>query len=158
MTLVSYNYKHNEANGENNEDGSCYNYSWNCGVEGPSRKQWHYVRCGSARCGRPLPCCCFPRGLPCFTAATKSAIPRMGNNNAYCQDNPIGWIDWRGLRKNASMLGLCEKRQWLFEKPIRFSILEREHERGRLSGQRASQTCPSTVSGHGSAIWKTPAA
>ena len=106
--LVSYNYKHNEANGEGNNDGCSYNYSWNCGIEGPSRKQWiRQMRERQMRAAFAM--LLFSQGVPMIYGGDEIGNSQEGNNNAYCQDNPIGWIDWRGLRKNASMLAFVKK-------------------------------------------------
>ena len=106
--LVSYNYKHNEANGEGNNDGCSYNYSWNCGIEGPSRKQWiRQMRERQMRAAFAM--LLFSQGVPMIYGGDEICNSQEGNNNAYCQDNPIGWIDWRGLRRNASMLAFVKK-------------------------------------------------
>ena len=91
--LVSYNHKHNEANGEDNRDGSDNNNSWNCGVEGPSDDP--AVRALRARQQRNLiATALLSQGLPMLLAGDERGNSQDGNNNAYCQDNPIGWIDW----------------------------------------------------------------
>ena len=106
--LVSYNYKHNEANGEGNNDGCSYNYSWNCGIEGPSRKQWiRQMRERQMRAAFAM--LLFSQGVPMIYGGDEIGNSQEGNNNAYCQDNSIGWIDWRGLRRNASMLAFVKK-------------------------------------------------
>ena len=106
--LVSYNYKHNEANGEGNNDGCSYNYSWNCGIEGPSRKQWiRQMRERQMRAAFAM--LLFSQGVPMIYGGDEIGNSQGGNNNAYCQDNSIGWIDWRGLRRNASMLAFVKK-------------------------------------------------
>lgn len=101
--LVSYNYKHNEANGENNQDGSGYNYSWNCGVEGPSRKlSIRQLREKQMRNAFLL--MLLSQGVPMIYGGDEFGNSQDGNNNAYCQDNSVGWIDWKGLKKNNSLL------------------------------------------------------
>lgn len=106
--LVSYNYKHNEENGENNSDGSNYNYSWNCGVEGPSRKA--AVRQLRERQMRnAFAMMLFSQGVPMIYGGDEIGNSQNGNNNAYCQDNPIGWIDWKGLKKNGKLLSFVKK-------------------------------------------------
>ncbi len=100
---VSYNYKHNEDNGENNQDGSSYNYSWNCGVEGPTRR--NAVRQSRERQMRnAFLMLLLSQGVPMIYGGDEIANSQGGNNNAYCQDNPIGWIDWKGLRKQEKLL------------------------------------------------------
>jgi isoamylase len=91
--LVSYNDKHNEANGEENRDGSDDNVSWNCGVEGPSEDP--EIRALRARQKRNfLATLLFSQGVPMLTAGDEMGRTQQGNNNAYCQDNEISWIDW----------------------------------------------------------------
>ena len=106
--LVSYNYKHNEANGENNEDGSCYNYSWNCGVEGPSRKlALRQMRERQMRAAFAM--MLLSQGTPMLYGGDEIGNSQDGNNNAYCQDNPTGWINWKEMKRNASLLAFVKK-------------------------------------------------
>jgi glycogen operon protein len=91
--VVSYNGKHNEANGEDNRDGHNHNLSWNCGVEGPTsdpevrslrlRQQFNFI-------GTLL----LSQGVPMLLAGDELGRTQQGNNNAYCQDNEISWVDW----------------------------------------------------------------
>lgn len=91
--LVSYSQKHNEANGENNRDGSNANYSVNCGVEGPSDDP--HVQAMRQRLKRALlATCVLSLGTPMLLAGDELGRTQRGNNNAYCQDNDISWIDW----------------------------------------------------------------
>jgi len=92
--LVSYNEKHNEANGENNQDGDNNNQSWNCGAEGPTedpkinalrRKQRRNV----------LTTLFLSQGVPMLLGGDESGRTQKGNNNAYCQDNEISWFNWQ---------------------------------------------------------------
>uniref|UniRef100_UPI000D34D58A glycogen debranching protein GlgX n=1 Tax=unclassified Variovorax TaxID=663243 RepID=UPI000D34D58A len=90
---VSYNDKHNEANGEDNRDGHSDNRSWNCGVEGPSDDQ--EIRALRARQQRnQLATLLLSQGTPMLLAGDEFGRTQQGNNNAYCQDNEISWIDW----------------------------------------------------------------
>src|SRR5690606_21695206 len=91
--LVSYNDKHNEANDENNQDGSNNNLSWNHGVEGPTDDpEIRSLRLRQMRnfMGTLL----FSQGTPMIVAGDEFARTQQGNNNAYCQDSEIGWVDW----------------------------------------------------------------
>jgi glycogen operon protein len=94
--LVSYAHKHNEANGEDNKDGSDQSDSANFGVEGPTddlkinRKRMKLRRCMIASL-------MLAQGVPLILAGDEVANSQGGNNNAYCQDGPIGWVDWSGL-------------------------------------------------------------
>jgi glycogen operon protein len=91
--LVSYNYKHNEANGENNQDGSNNNQSWNCGVEGPTNNaDINALRAKQKR--NMLATLLLSQGIPMIYAGDPIGQTQNGNNNAYCQDNPTTWINW----------------------------------------------------------------
>jgi glycogen operon protein len=91
--LVSYNDKHNEANGENNRDGSADNRSWNCGTEGPTTDP--DVLALRARQSRALlTTLLLSAGVPMLLGGDELGRTQQGNNNAYCQDNEISWFDW----------------------------------------------------------------
>lgn len=100
--LYSYNQKHNEANGWGNTDGADDNNSWNCGVEGETddpailalRKRLMKNACAILLCSR---------GTPMFLSGDEFADTRYGNNNPYCQDNLISWLDWSLLKKNKDL-------------------------------------------------------
>ena len=100
--LYSYNQKHNEANGWGNTDGADDNNSWNCGVEGETddpailalRKRLMKNACTVLLCSR---------GTPMFLSGDEFADTRYGNNNPYCQDNLISWLDWSLLKKNKDL-------------------------------------------------------
>ena len=93
MDMVSYDQKHNEANGENNRDGSDYNYSWNCGAEGPVRKK--KIQELRARQLRNAMLMLFlSQGTPVLLAGDEFGNSQNGNNNAYCQDNETSWLNW----------------------------------------------------------------
>jgi len=92
--LVTYSHKHNEANGEDNRDGDDHNYSWNGGVEGPSGDP--HIRMLRARQMRNLlTSLLVSQGVPMLAAGDELGRTQGGNNNAYCQDNPTSWIDWK---------------------------------------------------------------
>jgi isoamylase len=91
--LVTYNDKHNEANGEDNRDGTDDNRSWNCGVEGPTQDpNVHALRARQLR--NFLATLLLSIGTPMITAGDEFGRTQLGNNNAYCQDNEISWMDW----------------------------------------------------------------
>jgi glycogen operon protein len=91
--LVSYNQKHNEANGEDNRDGSNDNQSWNCGVEGPtSDPAINALRVRKQRSF--LATLLLSQGIPMILAGDEFGHTKQGNNNAYCQDNEISWLNW----------------------------------------------------------------
>jgi isoamylase len=92
--LVSYNERHNDANGENNQDGHGHNLSWNCGVEGPTDDP--EVRALRARQKRNLMATLLlSQGMPMLLMGDELSRTQRGNNNAYCQDNEISWLDWQ---------------------------------------------------------------
>lgn len=101
--LVSYNRKHNVANGEGNRDGADYNFSWNCGHEGPTEDP--VVRALRARQMRNFLALLFvARGTPMLLGGDEFGRTQQGNNNAYCQDNEISWYDWTMLEENSDLL------------------------------------------------------
>ncbi len=91
--LVSYNDKHNEANGEDNRDGHSHNYSWNCGVEGPTTSS-DITALRERQIRNILATLFLSQGTPMLTAGDEFGRTQHGNNNAYCQDNEISWMDW----------------------------------------------------------------
>ncbi len=94
MDMVSYEYKHNEANGENNRDGENYNYSWNCGFEGATtKKKVNTLRISQLRNAWML--LLLAQGTPMWFGGDEFLNSQNGNNNPYCQDNEIGWVNWR---------------------------------------------------------------
>jgi glycogen operon protein len=91
--LVSYNDKHNEANGEGNRDGANDNHSWNCGAEGPTDDpQIKALRAHQKR--NLIATLLFSQGVPMILAGDELSHTQKGNNNAYCQDNELTWLDW----------------------------------------------------------------
>ena len=91
--LVSYNEKHNEANGEDNRDGESNNRSWNCGVEGPTTiKDVNELRQQQMR--NMFATLLLSQGIPMICGGDEVARTQQGNNNAYCQDNAISWTNW----------------------------------------------------------------
>jgi glycogen operon protein len=101
--LVSYNHKHNEANGEGNRDGSDANWSWNCGVEGEmSDSAIETLRQRQVK--NLLAILMLSQGVPMILAGDEIRRTQQGNNNAYCQDNEISWFDWKMTEKNGELL------------------------------------------------------
>src|SRR5581483_4839444 len=100
--LVSYNDKHNEANGENNNDGESHNRSWNCGAEGPTDDP--EIRALRRRQQRNfLATVLLSQGVPMILGGDEMGRTQGGNNNAYCQDNELSWIDWSLKEDNADL-------------------------------------------------------
>ncbi len=101
--LVSYNQKHNLANGEDNRDGSDANYSWNCGIEGPTDDAAiNELRLRQRKNFAAI--LLLSHGVPMILAGDEFGRTQQGNNNAYCQDNEVSWLDWRMAETNAGML------------------------------------------------------
>ncbi|WP_394821671.1 glycogen debranching protein GlgX [Pendulispora albinea] len=114
--LVTYEVKHNEANGENNQDGSNNEHSWNCGVEGPTEDPG--INALRARQRRNLlATLLLSQGTPMLVAGDEFARTQHGNNNAYCQDNPTSWVDWNW----------SDEGRKLFEFVKRLLRIRREH-------------------------------
>jgi glycogen operon protein len=94
--LVSYNEKHNEANGENNQDGEDHNRSWNCGVEGPTDDP-DVLALRERQKRNYLATLFVSQGVPMLLSGDELGHTQSGNNNTYCQDNETTWIDWEGM-------------------------------------------------------------
>jgi glycogen operon protein len=94
--LVSYERKRNEANGEENRDGENHNRNWNCGVEGPTDDpEIQALRARQVR--NHLTTLLLSTGVPMLTAGDELGRTQLGNNNAYCQDNEVSWVDWKAV-------------------------------------------------------------
>lgn len=94
--LVSYNEKHNKANGENNRDGESHNRSWNCGIEGPTDDP-EVLELRNKQKRNFLTTLFLSQGVPMLLAGDELGRTQMGNNNAYCQDNEISWVNWEDI-------------------------------------------------------------
>jgi glycogen operon protein len=97
--LVSYNDKHNEANGESNRDGTGDNYSWNCGAEGPTTDP-EVLALRGRQSRAMLTTLLLSFGIPMLLGGDEMGRTQQGNNNAYCQDNEIAWFDWSAADKD----------------------------------------------------------
>ncbi len=131
--LVSYNEKHNERNGEDNRDGTDNNVSWNCGVEGPTDDP--AILTIRERQKRNLLATLFlSQGVPMLCGGDEIGRTQQGNNNAYCQDNEMSWLDWKQDRTRRSLLTftrsvialrrqhpVLRRRQFLYGRRIRGS-------------------------------------
>jgi len=124
--LVSYNGKHNDANGEENRDGCNDNCSWNCGVEGPSDDP-AIERLRTRQVKNFLTVTMMSLGVPMILMGDEVRHTQGGNNNAYCQDNEISWVDWSRLTKHADVLRFV---QLIL---ARRSLRNVEHEQNRVS-------------------------
>jgi isoamylase len=114
--LVSYNEKHNAANGEDNRDGESHNRSWNCGAEGPTENgEVNVLRERQKR--NFLATLLLSQGVPMIAHGDELGRTQRGNNNVYCQDNELSWIDWTAAREH----------EVLTEFTARLAALRREH-------------------------------
>jgi isoamylase len=132
--LISYNEKHNEANGENNNDGENHNLSWNCGAEGQTKDDTiNQLRKKQKR--NFLTTLFLSQGVPMLVAGDELGRTQQGNNNAYCQDNEISWIDWMKADKDLAEFtrklihfrkdhAMFRRRRWFQGVPIKGVGLE----------------------------------
>jgi isoamylase len=131
--LVSYNEKHNQANGEGNRDGESHNRSWNCGVEGPSDDP-EVIALRRRQQLNILATLFLSQGVPMLLYGDEMGRSQQGNNNAYCQDNELSWVDWSLREENNELLELTahlsqlrrdhpvlRRRRWFFGRRIRGS-------------------------------------
>ena len=142
--LFSYNQKHNEANGEDNRDGSNDNHSNNCGHEGPTDDPTILALRNRLRKNQ-LACLMLAQGVPLLLAGDEAGNSQNGNNNAYCQDNETGWVDWQGLGRAGD--DLVDFIGHLSELRRQFPQIRTHH---WLDGRR--------VDGTYGVLWLTPAA
>ncbi|MCF0055032.1 glycogen debranching protein GlgX [Dyadobacter sp. CY356] len=126
--LVSYDQKHNEDNGEDNKDGDNSNHSWNCGVEGETDDP-EIIALRDRQKRNLLTTMFLSQGVPMIVAGDEFGRTQHGNNNAYCQDNEISWLDWNNadyklLQFTKSLIHLCEdhptfrRRRWFQDLPV----------------------------------------
>ena len=108
MDMVSYNGKHNEANGENNNDGSNDNLSWNCGWEGDSTDP-NVNNLRRKQMKNAVAMLLVSQGTPMILSGDEFGNAQFGNNNAYCQDNEISWVDWKLLDSNKEVFEFFRK-------------------------------------------------
>ncbi len=144
--LVSYDVKHNEANGDNNADGTNDNRSWNCGAEGPTSDP--AIRELRARQVRNFLVTLFcSQGVPMLLAGDELGRTQRGNNNAYCQDNEISWVEWSGVGESGGLLELTRA----------LSALRRDHPVFRRRRFFSGQPAGPDGSALRDIIWLTPA-
>ncbi len=143
--LVSYNEKHNEANGEDNRDGESHNRSWNHGAEGPT-DDLDIVALREQQKRNFLTTLFLSQGVPMLVAGDEMGRTQGGNNNAYCQDNEISWLDWSDIRENS----------FLYHFTASLTKLRREHP--IFHRRRYFQGRPIAGSGGlDDIVWLTPA-
>jgi isoamylase len=106
--LVSYNHKHNQANGENNNDGVDNNRSWNCAVEGITDDPQINSLC-KRKIKNFTAILMLSKGVPMFVVGDEICRTQQGKNNAYCQNNELSWFNWQDINTNKSMLHLWQR-------------------------------------------------
>ncbi len=106
--LVSYHEKHNQANGEDNHDGESYNRSWNCGVEGPTDDP-DILALRARQMRNIVATLMLSQGTPMIAHGDEIGRTQQGNNNVYCQDSELSWMDWSLVDKNADLLSFTRK-------------------------------------------------
>jgi len=144
--LVSYNEKHNEANGEDNRDGESHNRSWNCGVEGPT-DDVTVLALREQQKRNFLATLFLSQGVPMLLHGDEMGRTQRGNNNAYCQDNEISYVDWKDAQE-----------QWaLLDFTARLSRLRREHPVFRRRRFFHGRPIRGTRDGLSDLVWFTPA-
>lgn len=108
MDLVSYDIKHNESNGENNNDGTEFNYSWNCGIEGKTRKRAVMRSRMNQICNAFTMLLCS-QGTPMLLAGDEFGNTQLGNNNAYCHDDNITWLNWKHTKSEQDIFEFVKR-------------------------------------------------
>ena len=146
--VVSYDGKHNEANGENNLDGPDYNYSWNCGAEGNSRKK-AVNELRKNQIFNAFFLLLFAQGMPCILSGDEFMNTQKGNNNAYCQDNLISWLDWNQLSRREELYTFVCRLIALRKACMKQTAKKSEDTMGRSGIPQ--------ISYHGEDAWQMPA-
>jgi isoamylase len=131
--LFSYNQKHNEANGEDNRDGCSNNLSYNCGIEGNTTDE-RILALRKQQAKNVFSILLFSQGVPMLLAGDEILHSQQGNNNCYCQDNELSWIDWTLAEKNADTLRFVQ--QMIALRKRHPSIMRRRFLTGQISEER----------------------
>lgn len=143
--LVSYDRKHNESNGEENLDGTDYNCSWNCGVEGKSRKK-SVLSLRLRQMQNAMSFVMLSQGTPLLYSGDEFGFSQDGNNNPYCQDNAISWINWNMTENGKELLAHTQK----------LTAIRRQHRviRGKTVLPEQNAAGYPEISFHGREAWK----
>jgi glycogen operon protein len=143
--LVGYNDKHNEANGEGNRDGSNDNLSWNCGAEGPTDDP-AVLALRRRQTKNALAMLFLSQGVPMLLMGDEIGHTQKGNNNTYCHDGPLTWLDWTLKEANAELFRFCRR---LIEFRKNHPVLRRSHHVDSVSADGGRLE----VSWHGTRAW-----
>lgn len=146
MDLVSYDVKHNEENDEKGRDGTDYNYSWNCGVEGNTKRK-KVLELRKKQIKNALVILIFSQGVPLILSGDEFGNSQNGNNNPYCQDNKISWLDWKLVKTNKEIYNF-----------VRFLLSVRKnhpilHGKEELRGMDYASCGYPDLSFHGTKAW-----
>ncbi len=144
---VSYERKHNEANGENNRDGAEVNFTWNCGVEGETRKK-SILELRQKQIKNALSFVLLSQGIPFIFSGDEFAATRRGNNNCYCQDNETGWLNWKHSSLSEEVLAYT---RFLINLRKQYPIL---HMKDELKGIDHKGCGHPDISYHGTEAWR----
>jgi glycogen operon protein len=143
--LVSYNEKHNEANGENNRDGANDNHSWNCGVEGET-EDIQIITLRKRQMRNAITLLMLSQGVPMLLMGDEVGRTQKGNNNTYCHDSPLNWFDWSLVESEHELFRFC--RLWIQFRKEHPVLRHPAH-----VGNDYSHTSPLEVSWHGHRAW-----
>jgi len=147
MDTVSYDIKHNQANGERNHDGADVNYSWNCGVEGKTRKKSILDR-RMVQIRNAFLMLLTSQGTPMILAGDELGNTQLGNNNPYCQDNAISWINWNQTKTSVAIHDFVQK---MIQMRRSFPVL---HQKGPVQMMDTLSCGMPDLSIHGMQAWK----
>jgi len=131
--LFSYNQKHNEANGENNKDGCSNNLSYNCGIEGESNDE-HVIAFRKKCVKNVFAILLLSQGVPMLNAGDEFLNSQQGNNNVYCQDNDLSWLDWAMVEKNSDIFNFVKSMISLRKRHD--SLMRRRFLTGQINDER----------------------
>ena len=144
--LVSYNEKHNETNGEQNRDGANDNNSWNCGAEGPTDEP-AVLALRRRQVKNALAMLFLSQGVPMLLMGDEMGRSQQGNNNAYCQDSELNWLDWNLKEQNAELFRFCQA----------LIALRKAHpvlRHPRFAGSGKGESGALEISWHGTQPWR----
>lgn len=144
--LVSYDVKHNEGNGENGVDGTNYNYSWNCGIEGKTRKQT-VINLRKKQMKNAMVFLMISQGTPMILSGDEFCNSANGNNNPYCQDNSTSWLNWNQLVHQKEMFSFVKELISIRKKHSSF------HKKKELRGTDYISCGYPDISFHGTKSW-----
>ncbi len=145
--LVSYNEKHNEVNHEHNRDGMDCNNSWNCGTEGPTQYD-EIAALRKSQVRNAFLLLMLSQGIPCILAGDEWGNTQYGNNNVYCQDNEVGWINWERFPRNHTLFEFVKE---LISFRKKFKLFTEKEE---FSGRDMNNCGIPDVSYHGEDAWR----